>query len=111
MDFPEDKSVLVTGAGSGIGKATAERFARGGARVIVHDFRGAGRNVADSLGAPYVDGDLSAFSNLKAVADEALTVAGGKIDVLINNAGFQHVAPVEEFPEETWAKMVQVMLT
>lgn len=111
MDFPEDKSVLITGAGSGIGKATAERFARGGARVIVHDFHGAGRNVADSLGAPYVDGDLSAFSNLKAVADEALHAAGGKIDVLINNAGFQHVAPVEEFPEETWAKMIQVMLT
>ena len=57
-----EKCVLITGAGSGIGKAAAERFARGGARVIVHDFRDAGRQVADSLGASYVDGDLSAFS-------------------------------------------------
>jgi 3-hydroxybutyrate dehydrogenase len=105
------KCVLITGAGSGIGKATAERFARGGARVIVHDFRDAGRPCADSLGAFYVDGDLSEFSGIGRIAEEALGAAGGKIDILVNNAGFQHIAPVDEFPEETWARMIQVMLT
>ncbi|MBW0001130.1 MAG: 3-hydroxybutyrate dehydrogenase [Verrucomicrobia bacterium] len=106
-----DKTVLITGAGSGIGKATAERFARGGARVIVHDFRDAGRQFAGSLGAAYVDGDLSAFAGINRIAEEALAIGDGKIDILVNNAGFQHIAPVDRFPEETWAGMIQVMLT
>jgi 3-hydroxybutyrate dehydrogenase len=106
-----EKTVLITGAGSGIGKATAERFARGGARVIVHDFRDAGRQFAESLGATYVDGDLSVPSGISRIAEEALAVGGGKVDILVNNAGFQHIAPVDEFPEEIWARMIQVMLT
>ena len=110
MTSPEEKRVLVTGAGSGIGKAVAERFVKAGAQVIVHDFRDAGRQFANSVGMPYVEGDLSVFSDIGRLTREALESAGGRIDVLVNNAGFQHVAPVDEFPEETWAKMIQVML-
>lgn len=101
----EGKTALVTGAGSGIGKAIAERFARDGARVIVNDVNESARDVADAIGGAFLQADLA-----DADATRALAEAAGAVDVLVNNAGLQHVAPVDEFPDEEWLRLVQVML-
>lgn len=107
----QNKTVLITGAGSGIGKACAEAFAREGARVLVHDVAAAGQAVANVLNAPFLQADLAEQDAVRDLADRALTAAGGRVDILVNNAGFQSIHPVENFPEETWNRMLQVMLT
>lgn len=104
------KVALVTGAGSGIGRAIAEVFGREGVHVLVNDVDPAGREVAERVGGTFLPTDLSDAQAVKTLALKALD-ARGRVDLLVNNAGFQHVSPVESFPEETWAKMIQVMLT
>ena len=103
------KTALVTGAGSGIGKAIAERFAEDGARVLVNDVSESGRAVADAIGGDFLQADLADAESTVALAEAAL--AAGGVDVLVNNAGLQHVAPVDEFPDEEWSRLLQVMLT
>jgi 3-hydroxybutyrate dehydrogenase len=109
MDFSA-KTILVTGAGSGIGRAIAETFARSKARVVLHDINPAAEKLAGAIGAEFLPGDLSEPAAVRQLASAALEKVGGRIDILVNNAGFQHIAKVEEFPEEIWAKMIQVML-
>ncbi len=106
-----NKTALVTGAGSGIGKAIAEAFVRAGARVIVHDVAAQGQVIADGLGMPFLQADLADQAAVRDLAQRALGVADGRIDILVNNAGFQSIHPVEDFPEATWNTMIQVMLT
>lgn len=97
------KSALVTGAASGIGKACAERLARAGARVVVLDLNGeAAEGVADEIGGEPLQADLSDYDVLDSLDIEA--------DIVVNNAGLQHVAAVEEFPPEKFAKILRVML-
>ena len=103
------KVALVTGAASGIGLAIARAFAGSGARVLVSDVMDGGRGVAEELGGFFLKADLSSMVETRALAERAIK-AEGEINILVNNAGFQRVAPVEEFSEETWARMVQVML-
>ena len=107
----QNKTVLITGAGSGIGKACAEGFAREGARVLVHDLAVVGQTVADALNAPFLQADLADQAAVRDLAQQALAAANGRIDILVNNAGFQSIHPVEDFPETTWNRMLQVMLT
>lgn len=109
MQF-DKRIVLVTGAGSGVGRAIAEAFAREGAQVIVHDLRSEAREVAGQIKGSFLQADLSDAQAVRRLAQEALALHG-RVDILVNNAGFQHIAPVDEFPEETWAAMLQVMLT
>src|ERR671918_269886 len=103
------KVVLVTGAGSGIGRVVAEGLARDGAEVLVHDVDDRGLAVARGMGGTFLKADLSERDAVVRLAQHALAVKG-RVDILINNAGFQHVAPVEEFADDLWAKMIQVML-
>ncbi len=105
-----NRVALVTGAGSGIGRALAEAFARNGVKVLVHDLNPDARNVAETMNGVFLQADLADPAQVRGLAEEALQVAG-HVDILVNNAGFQNIAPVEEFPEETWGRMVQVMLT
>jgi 3-hydroxybutyrate dehydrogenase len=109
MDFSA-KTVLVTGAGSGIGRAIAETFSRLKARVLLHDINPAASDLAGKIGAEFLLGDLSDPTAVRQLASIALEKAGGRIDILVNNAGFQYIAKVEEFPEETFITMIQVML-
>jgi 3-hydroxybutyrate dehydrogenase len=99
----EGRRAFVTGAASGIGRACAERLARAGASVVVVDLDGeAARAVAGGIGGEAVQADLSDYAVLDALEVEA--------DVVINNAGLQHVAPVEEFPPGKFSLMLRVML-
>lgn len=105
-----DKTVLVTGAGSGVGRAVAEAFGRAGAHVLVHDIKPEAAQVAEAVGGTFLPADLGDQAAVRALAERALA-ARGRVDLLVNNAGFQSISPVEEFPEETWNRMIQVMLT
>ncbi len=97
------KNALVTGAASGIGRACAERLAHAGASVTLLDLDGdAVRKVAEGIGGEAVRVDLSDHAAL-----DALDLAA---DIVVNNAGLQHVAPVEEFPPERFSLILRVML-
>ena len=97
------KNALVTGAASGIGRACAERLAHAGASVTLLDLDGdAVRKVAEGIGGEAVQVDLSDHAAL-----DALDLAA---DIVVNNAGLQHVAPVEEFPPERFSLILRVML-
>ena len=105
----DDRVALVTGAASGIGRSIATALAERGARVLAHDVRESGREVAEEIGGAFLQADLSDMEQTRGLARQALD-AEGRIDILVNNAGFQHMSDVESFPEETWAKLVQVLL-
>jgi 3-hydroxybutyrate dehydrogenase len=98
------RTALVTGAGSGIGRACARRLAAAGAHVLVLDRdKAAAETVAGETGGTPVVADLADPGAADRV-DPA-------VDVLVNNAGFQHVAAVEHFPPERFAQLQQVMVT
>lgn len=105
-----NRVALVTGAGSGLGRAIAEALAREGATVLVNDLRPEAHAVAETIGGIFVQGDLSEREAVRVLAARALA-HGGRVDILVNNAGFQHIDSIEDFPEDTWAQMLQVMLT
>jgi len=97
------RTALVTGGAAGIGRACARRLARAGAAVTVVDRDEAGvRQVAAEIGGRGVVADL-----LDVDALDSLDLAA---DILVNNAGFQYVAPVEEFPPQTFTDIVTLML-
>jgi 3-hydroxybutyrate dehydrogenase len=98
------RTALVTGAGGGIGAACARRLAAAGAAVLVVDMRAEpAEKVAAEIGGRAVVADLSEPGFAASLPDEP-------IDIVVNNAGFQHVAPIEEFPPEVFATMIRVML-
>src|SRR5438128_10265597 len=93
---------VVTGGASGIGRAIAEDLAAQGARVVVTDVNATdGERVASAIGGVFQRADMSERAECDAVIERTVRELGG-IDVLVNNAGLQHVAPVEEFPVERW---------
>ncbi len=104
------KTAIVTGAASGLGRAVAERLAADGASVVVADISDRGAEVAAAIGGHFVKGDSALRADCRALADAALAKYG-TVHILVNNAGFQHVAPIEDFPEDMWEKMQAVMLT
>ncbi len=110
-DALNDKVVVVTGAASGIGLACAERFAAAGTSVVISDVNAErGMAAAERLSCLFVEGDLSRRADCKALINRTVEEFG-TVHVLVNNAGFQHIDPVEDFPEDTWDKMISLMLT
>ncbi|HET6699794.1 MAG TPA: 3-hydroxybutyrate dehydrogenase [Nocardioidaceae bacterium] len=97
------RRALVTGGASGIGRACVTRLAEAGAHVVVLDQDAAGARVAaDAVGGEALVADLS--------SPRFLEDLDPRVDVLVNNAGFQHVAPLEEFPRDTFTTLLRVMV-
>jgi 3-hydroxybutyrate dehydrogenase len=97
------RSALVTGAASGIGQACAGRLARAGASVTVLDLDGdAAKRVAEGIGGEALQANLSDYEVLDNLEVDA--------DIVVNNAGLQHVAPIEEFPPERFSLILRIML-
>jgi len=104
----EGRTALVTGAASGIGLAIARQLAASGARVILSDVEGPKLAAA----ADEIPGTTAIAADLSSRADvAALIVQAGPVELLVNNAGLQHVSPIEEFPEEAWDRLLAIMLT
>ena len=106
--FLEGKRALVTGSTSGIGLAVARALHAEGAEIVLSGFGEADAIAAlcQELSARHVGGDLSRREGV-----EALMAGAGPVDVLVNNAGMQHVAPIETFPVEKWDMIIALNLT
>jgi 3-hydroxybutyrate dehydrogenase len=108
------KTALVTGSTSGIGLAIATALAEQGAHVILNGF-GDPEPAREQVGRAggrvgYHAADMSKASDIAALMAYAADEFGG-VDVLVNNAGIQHVASIEEFPAERWDTILAVNLT
>jgi NAD(P)-dependent dehydrogenase (short-subunit alcohol dehydrogenase family) len=112
----EEKVVVITGAGSGMGKAMAELFAREGAWIVAADWNQARlEEVVSQISAggnpiTGVQGNIGDRATADAVIDAALS-AYDRLDVLINNAGIMDfMQPVGEVPDDVWRKVLSVNL-
>jgi 3-hydroxybutyrate dehydrogenase len=101
----QGKAGLVTGAASGIGRAVAQRLVDGGMDVLSVDLE----PDPDGPGAPHQADLVAAEANAGAVA--AAVERFGRLDLVVANAGIQHVAPVQEFPIERFETIVALLLT
>lgn len=101
---------VITGSASGIGASCAETLAKECSVVIVDMDEKRGEELSQKLSGHFIKADLSKREDCKTIVDETVKQFGG-LDILVNNAGFQHIDPVKDFPEDTWEKMLAVMLT
>ena len=104
-----DRVALVTGAGGGFGRAISKALAADGAHVLVTDLVESGSETAEEVGGTFIQADISTMEGTNDLGRRALEEAGG-VDILVNNAGIQQIHPVDEFPDDQWAKMIQIML-
>ncbi len=108
------KTAIITGSNSGIGLGVARELARAGANVILNSYtdRDEDHALAEEIAAEhgvtarYIQADLSKGDQARALVEQA-----GICDILINNAGIQHVSPIEEFPVEKWDAIIAIMLS
>jgi len=113
----KNKSVVVTGSTSGIGFGIAQAMARSGANVMLNGFGEATMieklrsYLATETGVQVLHhpADVSQPAEVAALI-AATESAFGSVDVLVNNAGIQHVAPVDEFPDEKWTAIQNIVL-
>ena len=118
MTSLKGKVALVTGSTSGIGLGIARALAGAGADIVLNGFGNAGeieklrRGIADEfkVKAIYASADMSKPDEIYAMVKKALTEAG-RIDVLVNNAGIQHVAPIQDFPIDCWDAVIAINLS
>lgn len=112
----EGKTAFITGSASGIGLEIAKTFANEGASVVISDMNA---EKCDLVASELTEQGFEAFSAPCDVTNEqrfknaldATYEKFGTIDILINNAGLQYVAPIEEFPTEKFELLVKIMLT
>ncbi|MFD0858047.1 3-hydroxybutyrate dehydrogenase [Roseovarius aquimarinus] len=108
------KTVIVTGSNSGIGLGIAREMAKAGAHVVLNSFSDTeddhklASDMAEEFGTEvrYIKADMSKGAECRALIEKA-----GACDVLINNAGIQHVAPLPEFPSEKWDQIIAINLS
>ena len=111
----KNKTALVTGSTSGIGLGIAEALAKSGVNLVINGFRAAdeierirGRLAsAHGIKIIYSPADMSQAGSIESMMGLAKDELGG-VDVLVNNAGIQHVAPVDEFPLDKWDAIIAI---
>lgn len=101
---------LVTGASSGIGEAVVKVLCQLGHQVLAVDYNPAGETVAEAAGAAFFQADLTDGAACRDAVAEAVK-RFEHVDIVVNNAGIQHVANIESFPEEKWRQILDLMLT
>ena len=110
----QGKTALVTGSTSGIGLGLALALARQGANIVLNGFGDAepAKSAVSALGVKvaYHGADMSKPAEIEAMMAFAHSTFAG-VDVLINNAGIQHVANVEDFPVERWDAIIAINLS
>ena len=114
----QGKVALVTGSTSGIGLAVARQLAQAGARIVLNGFGDAAQieqlraSLEAEYGVPvrYSGADMSQPEQIVAMVEQAERELGS-VDVLVNNAGIQHVAPVDEFPMARWEQILSINLS
>jgi 3-hydroxybutyrate dehydrogenase len=112
------KVAIVTGSTSGIGLGIARALAGAGADIVMNGFGDAGeietlRSGIESefkVRAIYVAADMSKPAEIEVLA-KAATAKMGRVDVVVNNAGIQHVAPIQNFPPEKWDAVIAINLS
>ena len=111
----KDRTAVITGAASGIGKDIARTFLREGARVAIADLNQAGAEAAAAeLGGPErraigIAMDVTSEEQVEAGMAQAVKIFG-RLDVLVSNAGIQTVAPLDEFPFAKWKQLLAIHL-
>jgi 3-hydroxybutyrate dehydrogenase len=105
MSHPEARAALVTGAGSGIGRAIAQKLVDDGMQVLAVDIAPDPDGPGEAFAA-----DLTTRDGNRAAVDAAIE-RFGRLDAIVPNAGFQHVSPVAEFPEDRWDALLSLLLT
>ena len=116
--FLKGKTALITGSTSGIGLGYARALSADGASVMINGFGDRAEidgYVADLIktsgaGAVYSGADMTKPEEIRAMVADC-TAQLGAPDILINNAGIQHVAPVDEFPEDRWDAVLSIILS
>jgi 3-hydroxybutyrate dehydrogenase len=105
MSALQGKAAIVTGAASGIGRAVAERLQSDGMNVLAVDLK----PDPQGPGTPFEADLTDAGANQASV--EAAIDRFGRLDVVVANAGIQHVSPIEDFPVEKWNTILALLLT
>jgi len=111
----KDKVAVITGAGSGIGRATAVLFAKEGAKVVVSDYKeDTARATLDEIlknggEGIAVKADVSKEAEIQHLMEEAFN-RYGRLNVLVSNAGIGEVSPVEELSEDAWHRTIDINL-
>ena len=116
--FLKGKTALITGSTSGIGLGYARALSAEGASVMINGFGDRAEidgYVADLIktsgaGAVYSGADMTKPEEIRAMVADCIAQLGAP-DILINNAGIQHVAPVDEFPEDRWDAVLSIILS
>jgi 3-hydroxybutyrate dehydrogenase len=101
----EGRAAIVTGAASGIGRAVADRLENDGVSVLAVDLKPDEDGPGEPLAA-----DLTTREGNRAAVDTALE-RFGRLDAVVANAGFQHVDPIADFPEDRWDGLISLLLT
>jgi 3-hydroxybutyrate dehydrogenase len=105
------KTAVITGSNSGIGLGIAEELARAGAHVVLNSFTDSDEDhalahrIVEETGteARYIKADMSKPDECRALIEKA-----GGCDILINNAGIQHVCPIDTFPQDKWDAIIAI---
>ena len=114
----KDKVAIVTGSTSGIGLGIATGLAKAGCNVMLNGFGDpdevektrAGLAETHGVRVLYSGADMTRPGEIEAMIDQTRAELGG-VDIIVNNAGIQHVAPVDEFPVEKWDAIIAINLS